>query len=105
MTRAILKVIAAGEHARIVCDKLPGSKIENGTVIMSSALGSDESLNAHLVWLWGMVKNERRVLKSAVEAGARIVCECSASKGEIRLLPNGAEMLHLLGAELVISSK
>ena len=105
MTSVALKIYEAGTYSEVVRSKLPFSRIENGTVVLSSQLGSEASINEHLVWLWGMVKNERRVLKSAVDSGARITCECSVQKGPIRLLANASEMLHLLGAELLLQIK
>ena len=105
MTAAELKIYEARTYAEIVRSKLPFSRLENGVVIFQSQLGSEASLNEHIVWLWGMVKNERRVLKSAIASGARIICECSVQKGQIRLLPNASEMLHLLGAELLLQIK
>jgi hypothetical protein len=102
MNRATFKVEGAGPYAAIVQSKLRGSKIEGGTVVLQSQLEDSASLNEHLVWLWGMLKHERRVLKQAAAGGAKLVCECSVSGGSVHVLPNGAEMLHLLGAELTV---
>ncbi|MDE2598506.1 MAG: hypothetical protein KGL40_02670 [Rhodocyclaceae bacterium] len=105
MTKVALKVINAGAYAEVVREKLPFSSVENGIVVMRSQLDASAPLNDHLVWLWGLVQHQRRVLKTAVESGAQIVCECSAQKGSVHVLPNGAEMLHLLGAELSVEVK
>jgi len=105
MTNVTLKVIGAGPYASVVAEKLPFATLENGEVVMRSRLDSDAPLNDHLVWLWGFLKHERRAFKTAIEGGAKVVCECSSSKGCIRVLPNGAELLHLLGAELVLEVK
>lgn len=105
MTRVAFKVIGAGAYAKMVHTKLPYSSIEDGVVVVWSRLESTALLNEHLVWLWGMVQPERRVLKTAVAGGARIVCECIVPRGRVQILPNGAEMLHLLGAELLLEAK
>lgn len=105
MTQVTFKVENAGTYADIVRSKLPFSRLENGVIIIHSLLDENESLNEHLVWLWSTVKHERRVLKSAVSNGGRITCECTAPKGRVHLLPNGAEMLHLLGVELILEVK
>ena len=105
MTKVAFKVIGAGAYAKTVHAKLPFSSIEDGIVVVRSALDSNAPLNAHLVWLWGMVQHQRRVLKTAVAGGARIVCECVVPKGPVQILPNGEEMLHLLGAELLLEAK
>jgi hypothetical protein len=104
MTSAVFKVLDAGTYAEIVRAKLPFSQLENGAVVVRSQLGAEVPLNDHLVWLWGMLQGERRVLKNAVSGGARLVCQCQVARGEVRIQPNGAEMLHLLGAELVLEA-
>jgi hypothetical protein len=105
MTRVILKISRAGTYAEVLRLKLPFSSLEEGNVLVRSQLGEAAPLNDHLVWLWGMLKHERRILKSAAASGATITCECKVPKGHVRLLPNGAEMLHLLGAELNLEAK
>jgi len=102
MTRVELRVHNAGAHAETVRGKLPFAILEKGAVVVRSQLGPEVPLNDHLVWLWGMLQHERRVLKSATSAGARIVCECVVPRGPITVMPNGAEMLHLLGVELLL---
>lgn len=77
-------------------------KIERGDVVFSSPLQQVAELNDHLVWFWMMLKHKRRVLKRLQADGCKIVCRCSASRGPIIIRPNGAEMLHLVGVELVI---
>ncbi|XZG69538.1 hypothetical protein ACTSKR_12880 [Chitinibacteraceae bacterium HSL-7] len=105
MTTVAFKIINAGSYLSVVSGKLPFSSIENGVLVMRSRLDASAPLNDHLVWLWGFLQHERRVLKTAVAGGATLICECSTSKGGIRILPNGAELLHLLGAELVLDVK
>ena len=105
MTRVVLKISHAGSSAEVLLSKLPFSSREEGSVLVRSQLGEELPLNDHLVWLWGMLKHERRILKSAVANGAIISCECKVPKGRVRVLPNGAEMLHLLGVELNLEAK
>ncbi len=81
------------------------SVIRNNEVVISSPLPQDTPLNDHLVWLWGMLKHERRFLKSVVQAGGALTIECKVPKGQVRLLPNGAQLVHLLGAELVLNTQ
>jgi hypothetical protein len=71
-------------------------------VVLKSQLDPKASLNDHLVWLWGIVQGERRYLKSLQAEGALISVNASGTVEPIELKPNGAEMLHLLGATLVI---
>jgi hypothetical protein len=102
VTHVALKIYDSGVRAGSVKDKLPFSRIEGGVVILESALDKASPLNDHLVWLWGVVKHERRMLKSLVESGSRLVVECKVPKGPLSLLPNAAEFLHLVGAKLVL---
>ena len=105
MTTAALKIFDTGTYAEVIHSKVPFSRLESGVVVIQSQIAKDKPLNEHLVWLWGMVKNERRALKSAIDAGAKITCECEIPKGPVRVLPNASEMLHLLGAELLLVVK
>jgi hypothetical protein len=104
MTHVLLKITSAGSYASVVQGKLRASRIENGTVLLPSGMPESATLSEHLVWLWGSIKHERRVLKTAVAGGAKIVCECKVPRGVVHLLPNAAEMLHLIGAELVLEA-
>jgi hypothetical protein len=105
MAKVALKIINAGSSASVLKGRLPFSVVEKGEIIIRSQLEQSVPLNDHLVWLWGLLQHERRVLKTAVGGGAKIICECSVSKGSIHILPNGAELLHLLGAELLLEVK
>lgn len=102
MTKAKLTFIAPEARIPAIISKLPNAVKEGGKAIVTSPLATDASLNDHLVWLWGMLKHERRFIKNLHAEGVRLVCDCEARKNEIALSPNGAEMLHLLGAELVV---
>lgn len=91
-----------GGQKETIAKKFPFTEISKGNVVMESALSPEYSLNDHLVWLWGKVKNERRFIKNLQDNGVTIVCRCRANKDEVKILPNGAEMLHLLGATLEV---
>jgi hypothetical protein len=82
--------------------KLRMSMLEGKDIVIPSRLGSEASLNDHLVWLWGILKHERRTLKRVAADGAKLVCLAKVSGGPITVKPNGAELLHLLEAELRI---
>lgn len=51
MTKVAFKVVGSGAYAKTVHAKLPFSSIEDGIVVVRSALDSNAPLNAHLVWL------------------------------------------------------
>jgi hypothetical protein len=78
------------------------ASLEGNDIVLKSQLDSRVSLNDHLVWLWGIVQGERRYLKSLQAEGAIISVKASGNTDPIELKPSGAEMLHLLGATLVI---
>jgi len=105
MNKVTLKIENAGSYAKALQSKLPFSKVDNGSVVIYSQIDGNEPVNSRIVWLWGMVHNERRALKNAISHGAEIICECIVRKGTIHILPNAAEMFHLLGAELVLKVK
>lgn len=104
-TRVALKIYGAGARGKALKEKLPFAQIEGSVVVLRSALDEEKPLNDHLVWIWGLVMHERRVLKSVVEEGGSLVVECRVPKGELKILPNGAEFLHLIGAELILNQK
>jgi hypothetical protein len=87
-----------------VRDQIPFAAIERGEVIVRSRLEPEAPINDHLVWLWSGLKLKRRFLKRLQGDGAIFRCVCSVSRGPIHIQPNGAEMLHLLGAELIIET-
>jgi hypothetical protein len=78
------------------------ASLDGNDVVLKSQLDPKVSLNDHLVWLWGIVQGERRYLKSLQAEGALISVTAGGTVEPIELKPNGAEMLHLLGATLVI---
>src|SRR5580692_1708887 len=83
---------------------LPASRIDGHDLVVESALPPTAPLNDHLVWLWGMLKHERRYLKSLQSEGAHFEIQIPAESGIIQVKPNGAEMLHLLGITLTIGA-
>jgi hypothetical protein len=69
---------------------------------MESRLGAAVPLNDQLVWLWGFLKHERRYLKSLQAEGAVLTVQARGIALPVELKSNGAEMLHLLDATLLI---
>lgn len=104
MTTAAIRFVDALARSEAIRAKIAGAEIERGDVVLQSRLTPDRSLNEHLVWLWGMLKHQRRYLKNIQTQGIGLVCECEVPPGSIRILPNSAEMLHLLGIELVLEA-
>ena len=102
MTSVAIRFIGSSPRAEAIKARIAFAEIERGDVVLRSRLASDRPLNEHIVWLWGILKPHRRFLKTHGLQGNGIVCECEVSRGSIHLLPNGAEMLHLLGIELVL---
>ena len=92
-------VSAAAETTR---KRLPFATIEGDDIVLQSALPAEASLNEHLVWLWGLLQHERRYLKGLAGRGASIIVRVRGVRQRVEVKPNGAEMLHLLGATLVI---
>lgn len=82
--------------------QLPFAVAGTGRLVVHSQLPPEASLNEHLVWLWGVLGHSRRALKRFQTEGAELKCLCRVSKGPVSIQPNGAEMLHLLGCELVV---
>jgi hypothetical protein len=104
MNAAAVRFIGASTGAEAIRAKVAGIEIERGDLVLRSRLAPDQPLNDHLVWLWMTLKQQRRYLKSLQLQGIRMICECAVPRGSIHILPNSAEMLHLLGIELVIDA-
>jgi hypothetical protein len=102
MTTAAFHVSGLAHQAETIRDMLPFAVVEHGAVIIRSPLSATESVNAHLVWLWSFLQHKRRYLESLQTQGAQLSCICCVPRGKAHLLPNGAQMLHLLGVELII---
>ncbi len=105
MTIAAIRFIGASARAEAICAKIAAIEIGRGDLVLRSRLAADRPLNEHLVWLWGMLKHQRRYLKNLQLQGIRVVCECEVPHGSVHILPNSAEMLHLLGIELVLETR
>ena len=102
MTTAEIRVTGVSTRRESIRERLPGAVIEQADVLVRSPLESSKPLNEHLVWLWGMLKHQRRFLKNLQREGGKLICRCKVPKGGVTLLPNAAEMLHLLEMELVL---
>lgn len=103
MTKVELKIVGHPSPDSIQ-SKLNFFTVKGQDVVMHSALDESAPLNDHLVWMWGHLQGQRRVLKRITDEGAKLVCICKALKGDIHLLPNAAEMLYLLKIELKIQT-
>jgi hypothetical protein len=101
-TSAEIRISGMPERRELLRERLPCSEIERGDVVVRSQLGEDAPLNEHLVWLWSMLKHDRRLLKAVRQEGGHIECRCKVSKGPVSLRANAAEMLHLLGIDLLV---
>jgi hypothetical protein len=99
------KIYGIPDRAEEAKLQLPMARVEKGVVVLASALPVEAALNDHIVWIGGMLKHERRMLKRLVTMGASLVCECKVSKGELRLKANAFEFLHLVGADLVLMQR
>jgi hypothetical protein len=102
MGTVVFRVAGTNVQLAATQAKLPTSRIDGSSVVLISPLNAVATLNEHLVWLWGMLKHERRILKSLAAGGATLTFECRGFGGPISVLPNGAEAMHLLGAELLV---
>jgi hypothetical protein len=105
MTSAEVRVSGLSVRRESILEqlRLPGAAIEHGDVVIRSPLEASLPLNEHLIWLWGMLKLRRKYLKGLQQqSGAKMVCRCKVPRGSVKLLPNAAEMLHLLEVELVL---
>lgn len=81
---------------------LPFATVRSNGITIVSQLDSNATVNEHLVWLWGILNLERRYLKSLQSEGAALSVRVSGARLPIEIQPNGAEMLHLLNATLLI---
>ena len=92
-----------GSRASSTRDLFPFAVLDGSDVVVRCPPGTGDSLSEKLVWLWGLLKHERRKLKTLQADGATLTCICTAPRGQLVLLPNAAEFLHLTGASLVIN--
>ena len=98
----VFEITGLPNAAAGVRKRLPFAKVSPDGIEIVSQLGSNATFNEHLVWLWGMLSHQRRYLKSLQSEGATLRVRVSGVRPPIELRPNGAEMLHLLNATLVI---
>ena len=92
-----------GSRSSSTRDLLTFAIVEGTDVVIRCPAGSGESPSEKLVWLWGLLKHERRKLKTLQADGAILSCVCTVPCGPVLLQPNAAEFLHLTGASLVIN--
>jgi hypothetical protein len=105
MKKVALRISRLPNEAAGLRKRLPFSVAEGQQIVLESALPPDAPLNDHLVWIWGMLKHERRYLKSLQSEGASFTVVAPFRTGGIEIKPNGAELLHLLGVTLTIGAK
>ena len=103
MVRVALRITDLPNVAAATRKSLPFAQVEGASITIRSQLGDDLPLNDHLVWLWGMLHNERRYLKALQAEGGKITVQVTGACLPAEIKPNGAEMLHLLGATLALS--
>ena len=103
MTTVALKILGH-PSPETVQSRLGFFKVQDQSLVFRSFLDAEASLNDHLVWFWGKLKHQRRLLKRVATEGGTLKCFAQVPSGSVHLLPNGAEMLHLLGAELIVES-
>jgi len=100
--KAVFEISNIGNRQESVVRQVPFAEAEKDFVVIRSALTADASINEHLMWLWGRLKHERKYLKGIQQDGAVLTCKIRGANANIEIFPNGAEMLHLLNAKLVI---
>jgi len=105
MKKVALRISGLPNAAAAFRKRLPFSVAEGQQLVLESALPPDAPLNDHLVWIWGLLKLERRHLKSLQSEGATFTIVAPFRSGGIEIKPNGAEFLHLLGVTLTIGAK
>ena len=102
MSRTQLIISNAFPRSGVIIQKLPFCEIIGQDVVMNCSFDSSWSLNEGLVWMWGHLNFHRRYIKG-LQADGAVICVRHKPDGQpIEILPNGAEMLHLLGISLVI---
>ena len=100
-----LRITGVPSAADATRKRLPFSSVVGRDIVIPSPLAAGTSINEHLVWFWSSLKHERRYLKSLSGQGAVITVQARNVRGQIEVKPNGAEMLHLLGASLLINPR
>jgi hypothetical protein len=105
MKKVALRISRLPNEAAGLRKRLPFTVVGGQQLVLESALPPDAPLNDHLVWIWGLLKLERRYLKSLQSEGARFTVVAPFRSGGVEIQPNGAELLHLLGVTLTIGAK
>ncbi|HVK56450.1 MAG TPA: hypothetical protein VM532_15665 [Burkholderiales bacterium] len=105
MVTATLRITNIEHRADATRKTLPFSSIEGSDIIIASPLSENAQLNEHLVWFWGTLKHERRFLKSLQAGGGKLTIHAAVRHGVVEIKPDGAELLHLLGATLLINGQ
>ncbi len=105
MTRVTFRISNVANRSQVVQERLPFATLDEQDVVIRSQVDEACPVNEHIVWLWGMLRHERRFLKNLKQNGAKLTCQCYTNERKLALLPNGAEMLHLLGCDLLVDTK
>jgi hypothetical protein len=100
--KAVFEITGIENRQETVINNLDFSVKRGRDVIIESPLDSEATLNDHLVWWWGRLKHQRKFLKGLQQDGAKLNFKFIGYSGNIVVKSNGAEMLHLLKAELVV---
>jgi hypothetical protein len=103
MLSVALRITDLPNVATATRKSLPFAQVEGTSVTIKSQLRGDPPLNDHLVWLWGILHHERRYLKALQTEGGKVTVHVTGARMPIEIKPNGAEMLHLLGATLALA--
>lgn len=98
-----LEISGVQDRLEGVIRKLPSAQVEGPGLIVRSPLNAAATLNEHLLYFWSSLKHERKYLKNLQQDGAGLTFRVKGVKGEVCIEANGAEMLHLLNARLLIA--
>ena len=91
--------------------RFPSSSIDrrwdSDVWILSSPLPEEESLSAHLVWLWQRIFNHKEFFKKLVDNGATVDIFCGyrsdSDNAGFSIQPEALEIVKYLGVPLEIS--
>jgi hypothetical protein len=102
MSHVELRISGGSSSLENICSRLNGSIKTREHVVFPSSLPISASLSDHLVWIWGALKHQRRLLKRFQSEGAKLEFVCLVAGKKIQLRANAAEMLHLIEADLTV---
>ena len=105
MATVTLLITGLSNEGSALRKALPFASVAGSVVTIPSPLPANAMLNDHLVWLWGVLKCERRYLKSLQAEGAVMTVHAKGFRGQLEIRANGAELMHLLPAMLIIDLK